>query len=235
MPGRGSLSRRKRHQTDKSSGQQLPRERRPSLDSSRCTCRPLASSELHQPCLPQGSGLDWLLSPRAHDKRASHRGRVVVVVFRREGKGGVGWRGPFRPKAFFSQFENSSLNSELNFQIDTCVFFCFSVFFVFYLFFHLFFFVFFFLVFFFLVFFFGGCFFVLFFFSVFFFPSFFSSRSFSLLLVILHFWVIFSFFDHFHFLVIFIFWSLSFFGHWSGETYKFSIFSIFTLGVRHQI
>ena len=45
---RGSLSRRRRYQTDKSSGQQLPRECRPSLDSSRCTCRPLASSSLHK-------------------------------------------------------------------------------------------------------------------------------------------------------------------------------------------
>ena len=34
---RGSLSRRKRHRTDKSSGQQLPRDCRPSSDSSRCT------------------------------------------------------------------------------------------------------------------------------------------------------------------------------------------------------
>ena len=41
---RGSLSRRRRHQTDKSCGQQLPRESRPSSDSSRCTCRPVASS-----------------------------------------------------------------------------------------------------------------------------------------------------------------------------------------------
>ena len=32
---------------------------------------PLASSSLHQPYLPQGSGYDWLLSPPAHDKRAS--------------------------------------------------------------------------------------------------------------------------------------------------------------------
>ena len=29
----------------------------------------LAGSQLHQPSHPQGSGLDWLLSPRAHDKR----------------------------------------------------------------------------------------------------------------------------------------------------------------------
>ena len=28
----------------------------------------------------KGQGHDWLLSPRAHDKRDSHRGRVVVVV-----------------------------------------------------------------------------------------------------------------------------------------------------------
>ena len=70
---RGPLSRRRRLQTHKSSGQQLPKERRPSLDSSRCTCRPMASSSLHQPSLPQGSGPDWLLSSPAHDKRDSHR------------------------------------------------------------------------------------------------------------------------------------------------------------------
>ena len=32
------------------------------------------ASKLPQPGLPQGSGPDWLRSPRAHDKRASHRG-----------------------------------------------------------------------------------------------------------------------------------------------------------------
>ena len=75
---RGSLSRRRRLQTDKSSGQQLPRERRPSSDSSRCACRPLAASWLHQPSPPQLSRPDWLLSSRSHDKRDSHGGSVVV-------------------------------------------------------------------------------------------------------------------------------------------------------------
>ena len=41
---------------------------------------PLASSQLHQPGSRQGSGPDWPLSFSAHDKRASHRGSVVVVV-----------------------------------------------------------------------------------------------------------------------------------------------------------
>ena len=53
---RGSLSRRRRLQTDKSSVQLLRWECRPATDSSRCTCRPLASSRLHQPGPPQGSG-----------------------------------------------------------------------------------------------------------------------------------------------------------------------------------
>ena len=39
----------------------------------------LAASQLHQPSLPQGSGTDWQLSPRAHDKRDSLRGGVVVL------------------------------------------------------------------------------------------------------------------------------------------------------------
>ena len=38
---RGSLSRRRRHRTVTSSGQQLPKECRPSSDPTRCTCRPL--------------------------------------------------------------------------------------------------------------------------------------------------------------------------------------------------
>ena len=68
---RGSVSRRKRFRTDKSSGQQLSRERRPTLDSSRCTCRPLASSKLHQPGPPQGSGPDWLLSSPGTSNRSA--------------------------------------------------------------------------------------------------------------------------------------------------------------------
>ena len=77
---RGSHSRRRRLQTVESSGQQLPKECRPSSDQHAAPAESLASSQLHQPSHPQGSGLDWLLSPRAHDKRASHRVGVVVVV-----------------------------------------------------------------------------------------------------------------------------------------------------------
>ena len=39
--GRGSLSRRRRHATATSSGQQLPKECHPSSDPARCPCRPL--------------------------------------------------------------------------------------------------------------------------------------------------------------------------------------------------
>ena len=41
----------------------------------------LAASHLHQPGLPQGSGPDWLLSPPAHDKRASHRGLLWLLLW----------------------------------------------------------------------------------------------------------------------------------------------------------
>ena len=47
-----------------------------------------ARSLLHQPGPPQGLGPDWLLSPRAHDKRASHRGEVMAVVVVGGGSGG---------------------------------------------------------------------------------------------------------------------------------------------------
>ena len=63
--------------TATSSRQQILKECRPSPDQARCPSKPLAVSQLHQPCLPQGSGHDWLLSPR--DQRDSHRGGVVVV------------------------------------------------------------------------------------------------------------------------------------------------------------
>ena len=57
----------------------------PIIGPTRCPCRPLAGTKLHQPCLPQGSGHDWLLSPRAHDNRRLEpkwpRSVVVVVVF----------------------------------------------------------------------------------------------------------------------------------------------------------
>ena len=80
--GAGSHSGRKRHRTVESSGQQLPKECRPSSDQHAAPAEPLASTQLHQPSPPQLSGLDWLLSPRSHDKRASHRGggRGVVCV-----------------------------------------------------------------------------------------------------------------------------------------------------------
>ena len=42
--GRGSLSQGRRHSTDTSSGQQLPKECRPSSDPARCPCRLLAGS-----------------------------------------------------------------------------------------------------------------------------------------------------------------------------------------------
>ena len=133
--------------------------------------------------------------------------------------------GTFRPKAVFSQFENSSLNSELNFQIDTCVFLLFFCFFFFFLvFFRLFFrFVFFSVVFF------------VFFCCVFFVVSSFLCSFvrffllFSLIFFILFiciFWS-FSFFGHFHFFLHFQF----FFGPVKLSNFQFSIFKF---GVRHQ-
>ena len=65
-----------RHTTNKSPRQQLAKECHPSSNLSRCPCRLLADSKLHQPCPPQGSGHDWLL----HVKRVSRGGRVAVVV-----------------------------------------------------------------------------------------------------------------------------------------------------------
>ena len=65
------------HATATSSGQQLPEECHPPSDT--LPYQTLAASDLHQPRLPQWSGHDWLLSTRAHDKRDSHRGGVVVV------------------------------------------------------------------------------------------------------------------------------------------------------------
>ena len=85
--GRGSLSRRRRHRTDKPSRQQLPRECHPSSDSSRCTCRPLGSPAtvtpgrlLASPVSPRKGRTDWLLSPLHHDTVAGPRRVVVVVV-----------------------------------------------------------------------------------------------------------------------------------------------------------
>ena len=81
---RGSLSRRRRHRTDKSSGQQLPRECRPSSDSSRCTCRPLGPPATVTP--------GWLLAspscanltgtkPLHHDTVAGPRRGVVEWLY----------------------------------------------------------------------------------------------------------------------------------------------------------
>ena len=58
---RGSLSRRRRLQTDKSSGQQLPRECHPSMDSARCPSKPLAVSKLHPAPTTRGLAIAGLL------------------------------------------------------------------------------------------------------------------------------------------------------------------------------
>ena len=41
---------------------------------------PVAASEFHQPSHKQGSGSDWLLSSRSHDKRDRNGGSVLVVT-----------------------------------------------------------------------------------------------------------------------------------------------------------
>ena len=71
---RGSLSRRRRHRTDKSSGQQLPRECRPSSDPARRTCRPLGPPATVTPfrLLASPSGANLTGTKRLH--------HVVVVV-----------------------------------------------------------------------------------------------------------------------------------------------------------
>ena len=75
---------------DKSSGQQLPRECRPSSDSSRCPCRPLGPPAtvtpgrlLASPDSPHKGRTDWLLSPSTTTRwpAPGRAGGVVCVVW----------------------------------------------------------------------------------------------------------------------------------------------------------
>ena len=75
MPGRGSTTLRRSTRDGHILRATTPKGVSPIIGQ-----KTPASSQLHQPSLPQGSGPDWLLSPRAIDKRASHRGGVAVVA-----------------------------------------------------------------------------------------------------------------------------------------------------------
>ena len=76
-----------RHATATSSGQQLPKECRPSSDPARCPCRPLGPPAtvtpgrlLVSPVSPRKGRTNWLLSPSATTRRPAPGGGVVVVV-----------------------------------------------------------------------------------------------------------------------------------------------------------
>ena len=76
-----------RHRTATPSGQQLPKECRPSSDPARCPCRPLGPPAtvtpgrlLASPVSPLKGQTDWVLSPLHHDTVAGPRRGVVVVV-----------------------------------------------------------------------------------------------------------------------------------------------------------
>ena len=107
--GRGSAHPKVgRHQTATSSGQQLPKECRPSSDPARCPCRPLGPPAtvtpgrfLVSPVSPQKGRTDWLLSPSATTRRPAPGGRWWWWWWgRRRGGGGRGGGGTGGEKVF---------------------------------------------------------------------------------------------------------------------------------------